>query len=150
MPASKAFVTDSNRPQPPWQPPPTACLTAAGATSEAPSTTLGSGRHAGSQGGGGGGSNRVENPTHAAEQINSGSTAAGEWGTGPHGPGNGPHGSTNHSPSGPTTGPHPHGEAARRTLRTLRREERGTVRGPVQKLSEWTDCHTGAGGQGSL
>ena len=32
-----AFVTDSNRPQPLWQPPPTACLTAAGAASEGPS-----------------------------------------------------------------------------------------------------------------
>ena len=32
-----AFVTDSNRPQPLWQPPPTACLTASGAASEAPS-----------------------------------------------------------------------------------------------------------------
>ena len=32
-----AFVTDSNRLQPLWQPPPTACLTASGATSEAPS-----------------------------------------------------------------------------------------------------------------
>ena len=29
-------VTDSNRPQPLWQPPPTACLTASGAASEAP------------------------------------------------------------------------------------------------------------------
>ena len=28
VPASTAFVTDSNRPQPLWQPPPTACLTA--------------------------------------------------------------------------------------------------------------------------
>ena len=35
-----AFVTDSNRPQPLWQPPPTACLTAAGAASEAPSLLL--------------------------------------------------------------------------------------------------------------
>ena len=34
MPASTAFVTDSNRPQPLWQPPPTACLTASGAPSE--------------------------------------------------------------------------------------------------------------------
>ena len=32
-----AFVTDSNRPQPLWQPPPTACPTASGAASEAPS-----------------------------------------------------------------------------------------------------------------
>ena len=31
------FVTDSNRPQPLWQPPPTACLTASGAASEVPS-----------------------------------------------------------------------------------------------------------------
>ena len=37
VPASMAFVTDSNRPQPLWQPPPTACLTASGATSEAAS-----------------------------------------------------------------------------------------------------------------
>ena len=35
MPASTAFVTDSNRPQPLWQPPPTACLTASGAACEA-------------------------------------------------------------------------------------------------------------------
>ena len=35
-----AFVTDSNRPQPFWQPPPTACLTAAGAASEAPSLLM--------------------------------------------------------------------------------------------------------------
>ena len=35
VPASTAFVTDSNRPRC-WQPPPTACLTASGATSEAP------------------------------------------------------------------------------------------------------------------
>ena len=38
-PASTAFVTDSNRPQPLWQPPvspPTARLTASGATSEVP------------------------------------------------------------------------------------------------------------------
>ena len=34
VPASMAFVTDSNRPQPLWQPPPTACLTACGVTSE--------------------------------------------------------------------------------------------------------------------
>ena len=33
VPASMAFVTDSNRPQPLWQPPPTACLTASGAPS---------------------------------------------------------------------------------------------------------------------
>ena len=39
-PASMAFVTDSNRPQPLWQPPPTACLTASGAASEAPSLPL--------------------------------------------------------------------------------------------------------------
>ena len=36
VPASMAFVTDSNRPQPLWQPPPTACLTASRAASEAP------------------------------------------------------------------------------------------------------------------
>ena len=41
MPASTAFVTDSNRPQPLWQPPPTACLTASGAASEAPSLLIG-------------------------------------------------------------------------------------------------------------
>ena len=35
-----AFVTDSNRPQPLRQPPPTACLTASGAASEAPSLPL--------------------------------------------------------------------------------------------------------------
>ena len=35
--SSMAFVTDSNRPQPLWQPPPTACLTAAVAASEVPS-----------------------------------------------------------------------------------------------------------------
>ena len=40
MPASMAFVTDSNRPQPLWQPPPTACLTASGAASEAPSLRM--------------------------------------------------------------------------------------------------------------
>ena len=40
MPASTAFVTDSNRPQPLWQPPPTACLTASGAASEAPSLLM--------------------------------------------------------------------------------------------------------------
>ena len=36
MPASLAFVADSNRLQPLWQPPPTACLTASGASSEVP------------------------------------------------------------------------------------------------------------------
>ena len=40
VPASMAFVTDSNRPQPLWQPPPTACLTAAGAASEVPSLPM--------------------------------------------------------------------------------------------------------------
>ena len=40
MPASMAFVTDSNRPQPLWQPPPTACLTAAGAASVVPSLQI--------------------------------------------------------------------------------------------------------------
>ena len=34
------FVTDSNRPQPLWQPPPAACLTASGAASEAPSLPI--------------------------------------------------------------------------------------------------------------
>ena len=37
LPDSTAFVTDRNRPQPLRQPPPTACLTAAWAASEAPS-----------------------------------------------------------------------------------------------------------------
>ena len=37
VPASMAFVTDSNRPQPLWQPPPTACLTAYGTVFEVPS-----------------------------------------------------------------------------------------------------------------
>ena len=36
----RRFVTDSNRPQPLWQPPPTACLTASGAASEAPSRLM--------------------------------------------------------------------------------------------------------------
>ena len=36
VPASTAFVTDSNRPQLLWRPPPTACLTASGAASEVP------------------------------------------------------------------------------------------------------------------
>ena len=35
VPASMAFVTDRNRPQPLWQPPPTACLAASGAAPEA-------------------------------------------------------------------------------------------------------------------
>ena len=34
---SMAFVTDSNRPQPLWQPPSIACLTASGAASDVPS-----------------------------------------------------------------------------------------------------------------
>ena len=38
--ASMAFVTDSNRPQPLWQPAPTACLTASGAGSEARSLLM--------------------------------------------------------------------------------------------------------------
>ena len=38
VPASMAFVTDSNRPQPLWQPRSTAYLTASGAASEVPST----------------------------------------------------------------------------------------------------------------
>ena len=37
QPLSPRRQTDSNRPQPLWQPPPTACLTAAEAASEAPS-----------------------------------------------------------------------------------------------------------------
>ena len=37
VPASMAFVTNSNRPQSLWQPPPTAYLTASGAVSEVPS-----------------------------------------------------------------------------------------------------------------
>ena len=40
VPASVAFVSDSNRPQPLWQPPPTACLSASGAASEAPSLLM--------------------------------------------------------------------------------------------------------------
>ena len=40
VPASVAFVTDSNRPQPLRQPPPTACLAAPGAASEVPSLLL--------------------------------------------------------------------------------------------------------------
>ena len=35
-----ALVTDSDRPQPHWQPPPTACLTASRATSEGPSLLM--------------------------------------------------------------------------------------------------------------
>ena len=35
-----AFVTDSNRPQPLWQPPPTACLTAPRTASEVPSLLM--------------------------------------------------------------------------------------------------------------
>ena len=38
--ASVAFGTDSNHPQPLWQPPPTACLTASRATSEVPSLLM--------------------------------------------------------------------------------------------------------------
>ena len=38
--ASMAFVTDNNRPQPLWQPPPTACLTASGAISAVPSLLM--------------------------------------------------------------------------------------------------------------
>ena len=38
VPSSMAFVTDSNRPQALWQPPPTACLTASEAASEAPAS----------------------------------------------------------------------------------------------------------------
>ena len=40
VPASMAFVTDSNRPQPLWQPPPTACLTTFGTASEVPSLLM--------------------------------------------------------------------------------------------------------------
>ena len=40
VPASMEFVTDSNRPQPFWRPPPTACLTISGATFEAPSLLM--------------------------------------------------------------------------------------------------------------
>ena len=40
VPASMAFVTGSNRPQPVWQPPPTACLTASGTAFEAPSLLM--------------------------------------------------------------------------------------------------------------
>ena len=38
--SSMASATDSNRPQPLWQPPPTACLTASGAASEVPSPLM--------------------------------------------------------------------------------------------------------------
>ena len=38
--ASMAFVTDSNRPQPLWQPPAIACLTASGAASKVPSLLM--------------------------------------------------------------------------------------------------------------
>ena len=38
--ASTAFLTDSNRPQPHWQPPPTACLTGSGAASAASSLLM--------------------------------------------------------------------------------------------------------------
>ena len=41
VPASTAFVTDSNRPHPLWQPPPTACLTASRAASGAPALQVG-------------------------------------------------------------------------------------------------------------
>ena len=40
VPASMAFVTDSNRPQLLWQPPPTACLTASEAAAEVPSLPM--------------------------------------------------------------------------------------------------------------
>ena len=40
VPGSMAFVTDSNRPQPLRQPPPTAHLTASGAASEVPSLLM--------------------------------------------------------------------------------------------------------------
>ena len=40
VPASMEFVTDSNRPQPLWQPPPTACRAASGVTSEVPSLRM--------------------------------------------------------------------------------------------------------------
>ena len=40
VPGSMVFVTDSNRPQPLRQPPPTACLTASGAASEVPSLLM--------------------------------------------------------------------------------------------------------------
>ena len=40
MPASMAVVTDSNRPQPLWQPPPTTGLTASGAVYEVPSLLM--------------------------------------------------------------------------------------------------------------
>ena len=39
-PASIAVVPGSNRPQPLWQPPPTACLTASGAASEVPALPM--------------------------------------------------------------------------------------------------------------
>ena len=37
---SMALITDSNRPQPLWRTPPTACLTASGAASDAPSLLM--------------------------------------------------------------------------------------------------------------
>ena len=40
VPASIAFVTGSNRPQPLWQPPPTTYLTASGAASDVPSLLM--------------------------------------------------------------------------------------------------------------
>ena len=40
VPDSMAFVTDNNRPQPLWQPPPTACLTLSGAASEVPALIM--------------------------------------------------------------------------------------------------------------
>ena len=40
VPASMAFVTDRNRPQPLRQPPPSVCLTASGAASEVPSLLM--------------------------------------------------------------------------------------------------------------
>ena len=40
VPASMAFITDSYRPQPLWQPPPTASPTASGAASEVPSLLM--------------------------------------------------------------------------------------------------------------
>ena len=40
VPAVMAFTTDSNRTQPLWQHPPTACLAASGAASEAPSLLM--------------------------------------------------------------------------------------------------------------
>ena len=65
--ASMAFATDSNRPQPLWQPPPTACLTASGATSEVPSRLMHPCRSPVLWGGGGGALTQPERSPCAAQ-----------------------------------------------------------------------------------